>query len=473
MKNKKLLSVILGIIASTCLWAQGPNESGTYYKPAHGKSGEALKTALYQIVKQPSIVPYDSLWKAYTFTDMSSEGILLDMYSNTTAYTDPTDKSLHKNSSEGSGINREHSMPKSWFNPTDTKNYTDIKPMFSDVVHVIPTDGYINNMRSDLPYGQTTAPSKSSNNQFSKVGPCSVEGYSGTIFEPADEYKGDLARIYFYMATCYEPLVATWTSAMLGGTAYQPFSDWSMPMLMQWAQQDPVSEKEIVRNASIWKVQGNRNPFVDYPGLEQYVWGDKTTEAFSYDGSDASTDPAVQSANSTEIALNKAFFGASWTGTRAYWDRSPLTGSQDGITIIYAYGCEGSNMYLNDQQMRLYTNNTLTFSTDEDEMTCIELNIVQNDKNRVFTASTGQMDGYTWTGKAREVQFQLEYASVGVVRLNKAKIQVSSSTGIEQMAATHATGDGRTYNLMGVAMTDSSLRPGIYIRNGKKFVVKP
>jgi endonuclease I len=459
--------------------AQAPNGTGKYYRSAHGKEGAALKTALYQLVKNPSVVPYDSLWHAYVFTDMRPEGYVWDMYSNTTAYANPMDKDLHKNNYEGSGINREHSMPKSWFNPVDVDSkgkltYKDIKPMYSDVVHVIPTDGYINNMRSDLPYGETEAATKGSQNMFSKVGPSAIEGYSGTIFEPADEYKGDLARIYFYMATCYESLAGTWTSDMFDADSdegYQPYSPWAFDLLMKWAADDPVSEKETARNEAVWKVQGNRNPFVDYPGLEQYVWGDKAEEPFSYDGSDATVMPEVTPAVTTEISLNNKFFGVGWTGSRDYWDRSPMVGEQDGVSITYCRGIEGKDMYVNNQQMRLYTNNTLTFRTEENEMTSIELNVVQNDKNRVFTASTGEMDGYTWTGNAKEVQFQLEYASAGVVRINKVKVEVTETTGI-QMATVQTVYDGYTYNLMGVRVDADQLRPGIYIRNGKKFVIR-
>lgn len=478
--RKLLLLVLLSL--SVNIQAQSPENTGTYYKTAHGKKGEALKTALYNIVKDPSVVHYDSLWFVYTFTDMHPEGYLWDMYSNTTRYPDPTDKTLHKNNYEGSGINREHSMPKSWFNPEDRDSrgkltYKDVKPMYSDVMHVIPTDGYINNMRNDLSYGETTEPTKGSANYFSVVGPCSLDDFYGyTIFEPNDEYKGDLARIYFYMATCYEPLVGTWTSDMFDADSdegYQPFSQWAMDMLRKWSKEDGVSDKERARNDAVWLAQGNRNPFVDYPGLEDYVWFDRIDEPFSYDGTDASTPIAVTPAKTTEIPLNNSFFGTRLNTSRSYWERFPFIGERDGVTVKYAYGCEGKNMYVNNTQMRFYTNNTLTFSTEHDLITSIELNVVKNDANRVFKASTGEMDGYKWTGEAKEVQFQLEYASAGVVQINKAKVEVvpAPDTGIMEFAVTPVE-DGFIYNLMGVRVDADQLRPGIYIRNGRKFVVR-
>lgn len=459
--NRPLLTTICLFFASVVLLAQ-PNGTGTYYQKAHGKKGRELKTAMYEIIKNPSVVHYDSLWKAYVYTDMRPEGYLWDMYSNITRYTDPTDKNMHKNSSEGSGINREHSMPKSWFNG--------MKPAYSDITHVIPTDGWLNNMRSDKPYGETNNPTKGSNGYFSKYGKCSVEGYSGDIFEPNDEFKGDLARIYFYMATCYEKDVATFSSPMFGADSYWAYSSWAMPMLMKWAANDPVSEKEIARNEAVYKLQGNRNPFVDYPDLVDYVWGDKSEEGFSYDGSDASEPLPLVAASSCEINLNKDFFNSPWSGVRSYYDRIPLIAEQNGITVIYAYG-EGKNMYCNDKQIRLYTDNVLTFKTDKDNITDIVLNVVKNDQNRVFTASSGTIDGYHWTGEATEVNLSLEYASKGVVQLNKATITVANPSGIEQLMAERFY-DDNIYTLQGVRVDADQLRPGIYIKHGRKFVVK-
>jgi hypothetical protein len=105
------------------------------------------------------------------------------------------------------------------------------------------------------------------------------------VFEPADELKGDMARTYFYMVTRYENLVAGWTvnanTEMLNGTAYPALSDWAVRLLLEWSRLDPVSTKERARNDVIYtNYQHNRNPFIDYPSLAEYVWGDSTTYAF-------------------------------------------------------------------------------------------------------------------------------------------------------------------------------------------------
>ena len=162
-------------------------------------------------------------------------------------------------------------------------------PMYTDLHHMYPTDKIVNNKRSNYPFGETANPSWKSANDFSKLGPCSVEGYSGVVFEPNDEYKGDFARTYFYMVTCYEEKLPDWytnysdSKPTLDGNTYPGLQKWQKEMLMKWAKNDPVSEKEINRNNAVYGIQNNRNPFIDYPGLEEYIWGDLKDVAFSYD----------------------------------------------------------------------------------------------------------------------------------------------------------------------------------------------
>lgn len=266
-----MLSTLL--MAAVQMFAQGPNNSGTYYQQADGSKGKALKTALYGIIKEHGELGYGDLWEAFKSTDAREDGKVWDMYSGITNYNFVTSGSNYKK--EGDCYNREHSMPKSWFN--------DETPMYTDLVHLVPTDGYVNGKRANYPFGETNSPTYTSEGGFSKLGPSSIAGYSGTVFEPNDEYKGDFARIYFYMVTCYEDKVSTWESDMLDHNSYPAFADWALGMLLRWAEEDPVSKKEIDRNNAVYSIQGNRNPYVDYPGLEQYVWGNMKDMAFSYD----------------------------------------------------------------------------------------------------------------------------------------------------------------------------------------------
>lgn len=284
LHTKRIFSFMSLLLAVTMAMAQGPNDTGTYYKSANGTKGKALKTALSKIIDTKTVISYDGLLSCYKSTDRRADGKVWDMYSCTTNFSFGDYNSQYKG--EGDSYNREHSMPQSWFKKGS--------PMRSDLMHVVPTDGYVNNRRSNYPFGETNYPTYQSNQGFSKVGPCSLPGYSGTVFEPNDEYKGDFARIYFYMATRYESRIASWSSDMLAGNSYPAFKPWVVEMLLRWAKEDPVSQKEIDRNNAVYALQHNRNPYVDYPGLEQYVWGDKQDVAFDYsnfDGTQPSPDP--------------------------------------------------------------------------------------------------------------------------------------------------------------------------------------
>lgn len=257
------------------VFAQGPNNSGTYYAAANGKKGKALKTALSKIIGNPSVTSYDGLISAYQKTDKRADGKVWDMYSCTTNFSFSNNTGNYKK--EGDMYNREHSFPKSWFGGKK-------QPMYSDIVHVVPCDGYVNNRRGHLPFGENDGDTYKSNKDFSKVGKSTTPGYNGEVFEPNDIYKGDFARIYLYMATCYESKISSWTACpMIAGNSYPVYKDWALKLLLKWAEQDPVSEKETNRNEAAYGVQKNRNPFVDYPGLEQYIWGDMQNVPFSYD----------------------------------------------------------------------------------------------------------------------------------------------------------------------------------------------
>ena len=267
--------------------AQGPNNSGTYYKAADGKSGAALKTAFSGIVYNRTERSYKQLWEDFRTTDKRADGKVWDMYSNITNYVFGTDQA-GSYSKEGDVYNREHSFPNSWFGGK-------VQPMYTDLHHMYPTDGYVNNKRSNYPFGETTGDKYKSANAFSKLGTCTWPGYNGVVFEPADEYKGDFARTYFYKVTCYEEKLADWYKAnpevqsTIDGKSYPGLQAWQLEMLMKWAKDDPVSDKEVNRNNAVYGIQKNRNPFIDYPGLEEYIWGALKQQPFSYDNYKGST----------------------------------------------------------------------------------------------------------------------------------------------------------------------------------------
>ncbi|MEG2574329.1 MAG: endonuclease, partial [Bacteroides sp.] len=198
--------------------------------------------------------------------DISPDGTVWDMYSTATFRFGSGQCGGYE--LVGDCYNREHSFPKSWFYKAS--------PMVSDAFHIYPTDGKVNGQRNNFAYGETAngtqLAASSKGKPLGKLGPCSFPDCSGTVFEPVDEYKGDFARTYFYMATRYQDRIKGWKSPMLGGDDYKP---WAINLLLKWHRQDPISKKETDRNNAVYEFQHNRNPFIDYPELVEYIWGNK------------------------------------------------------------------------------------------------------------------------------------------------------------------------------------------------------
>lgn len=271
---KKIFITNLLILNILFVFGQAP--SG-YYTLANGKMKAELKTMLFQIINAHTQRTYAQLWTDFVSTDSRDNEQVWDMYSNCD-FTFGTDQCGNYNS-ECNCYNREHTFPASWFGGSTSA------PMYTDLFHLVPTDGWVNNKRGNLPLGEVSSASYVSGNG-SKVGTSGFDGYSGTVFEPVDEYKGDFARIYFYVVTCYENNVASWynysdAQPTINGTTYPAFQKWAINLLLKWSRQDPVSQKEIDRNNAVYSIQNNRNPFVDHPELAEYIWGMHTNEPWT------------------------------------------------------------------------------------------------------------------------------------------------------------------------------------------------
>jgi len=257
--------IIILSLLSTTLWAQIPTG---YYDNASGLLGTPLQEALHDIIDDHTVVSYSSLWTHYQTTDVKPNGKVWDMYSHVPDGEQPYEFTFVSDQcgnygAEGDCYNREHSWPKSWFN--------DVAPMNTDIFHVVPSDGYVNGQRGNYPYGEVASPTWTSQNG-SKKGPNTYPGYSGTVFEPIDAYKGDFARAYFYMSTRYLNEDSSWPgSPMVYGAQLE---QWALDMMMEWHAEDPVSPKEIDRNDANYGIQNNRNPFVDHPIYVDLIWGD-------------------------------------------------------------------------------------------------------------------------------------------------------------------------------------------------------
>jgi endonuclease I len=240
-----------------------------YYDDAQGLDGEPLRLALHNIIDDHIPQSYSSLYGHFQSTDAKSDGTVWDMYSDVPGGTPPyiynftSADQCGNYSGEGDCFNREHSWPKSWFNEG--------MPMNTDLFHIYATDGYVNGMRSNHPYGEVESTTWTSQNG-SQRGNMNSYNHNGTVFEPIDEYKGDFARTYFYMSTRYYTEDSGWDdNDMVNGSNLK---DWAVAMLMDWHVQDSVSQKEIDRNNAVYDIQENRNPFIDHPEWVGCVWGE-------------------------------------------------------------------------------------------------------------------------------------------------------------------------------------------------------
>lgn len=263
-----------------------PGIPAAYYDPAIGQTCSNLKTALWNIIKPTVAAPnptYTGMWSAFYITDdrlndAGAKTIVWDQYSDNPSGAEPYEYTFgtpyqdkgSSGTSEGQRYNREHTFPQSWFGGS-------VDPMFTDMFIVFPSDKKVNSLRANYPYGKVTTPTTTTLNG-TKIGPnTSSPLYTSTVIEPINEYKGDLARTIFYVATAYQDLIAGWqgnsnANDVLNGTSYQAFDPWYISLLYGWHTQDPVSTKEIDRNNDVYMIQGNRNPYIDHPEYVALVW---------------------------------------------------------------------------------------------------------------------------------------------------------------------------------------------------------
>ena len=301
-----LLTAVLLLFTTQFTWGVNPSVTLTsYYANADGKSGSTLRTTLGTIIASNkgsgsahNVVSYDNIGYLLKYADTQNANgtTLIDIYTPCTftisGSTITWSGSCNGATNVGCGLNREHTVPQSWFSKAS--------PMVSDAFHIYATDAASNGHRSDYYYGECTSGTSytgSNCNESGKLGTSNWTSsqtytangttytttgtYSGTVYEPDDEYKGDIARGFFYMATRYASACSSWGN-MFGSV--NGLTQYTVDLMLKWHRQDPVSEKELIRNEVIYGnttynkaggsyYQGNRNPFIDYPCLVEYIWG--------------------------------------------------------------------------------------------------------------------------------------------------------------------------------------------------------
>ncbi len=266
----KKINLLLTLVVGMMLSAQIPNG---YYDGTDGLTGLALKSKLHNIIKNHRDRGYSGLYTTYENSDTDNyyekDGTVLDMYSENPNGKDAYEYTHFNNkcgnySKEGDCYNREHLVPQSLFNKK--------APMVSDAHFIVPTDGKVNGMRGNYPFGIVNNPSWTSKNG-SKVGKNTTSGYSGVVFEPIDEFKGDIARMLFYFVTRYEDKLSQFDTGHILSTKKIGLENWELQVLLKWSEDDPISQREIDRNNAIYDRQKNRNPYIDHPEWVEKVWG--------------------------------------------------------------------------------------------------------------------------------------------------------------------------------------------------------
>ncbi|NHN24299.1 T9SS type A sorting domain-containing protein [Flavobacterium jejuense] len=395
----KKINVFFAIFFAIYSHAQAPNG---YYSSATG-NGYSLKTQLYNIIKNHNDRGYSGLWTTYGTSDRDhqneNDNTIFDLYSEVQNGKDPYNYSYSTNqcgsySGEGSCYNREHMIPQSVFNSSS--------PMVSDAHFITPTDGYVNGIRSNYPHGDVASASKTTRNG-SKLGTSAVSGYSGTVFEPVDAFKGDIARMYFYFATRYQNTVANYSYPMFNNTSNQVFTTSFLNMLLAWHAQDPVSAREIERNNAIYARQGNRNPFIDNPNYVNVIWGGTSSGGGNTGGgttsgskSDLFLSEYVEGSSNNKALEIKNETGSS-VSLSGYSIKKQTNGSgswSSGLTLSGTLANNGKYVIVNNSiSSACYNKTSANISTSASELTFNGNDPVGLFKNGTLIDIIGNLNG--------------------------------------------------------------------------------
>ena len=339
-------------------WPGEPNVPDCPYEALEGLTSKELRESLHEEISKHKLLAYSDIRADKVEVDVRADGKLWDIYSACDfdlSMFQPRDYTI---TVECDKYNREHMLPKSWWGYTETAEATDT--MYTDLHHVVSTDGFANEKRSAWVYDEVKSVIWT-NSLGSKLG--TGKTWNETSFEPVDEYKGDIARVYFYMLTCYMDKDFT-----LGGKGYRyftynngvcDFKSQALALMLKWHRQDPVSEKEVVRNAKVADLQGNVNPFVVEPDLVEYIWGTMKGKAYDCDAEVETPDPGTvdgaitcQEARELALALSSGSQSAeeyvvvgyvtslngsysTQYGSQTFWVADTPTGGN----VFYAYQC--------------------------------------------------------------------------------------------------------------------------------------
>ena len=410
-------------------WLQAQNIPSGYYNNAANKTGDALKAALHTIITtNDSHVSYDGLWTSYQTTDLKpNSSIIWDIYSNV-QYTYQSGQ-CGNYSGEGDCYNREHLWAQSWTNNDATEK--------TDLHHVYPTDGFVNSKRSNYAFGEVSNPTYTSGNG-GKLGPNTISGFNGTVFEPVDEYKGDIARALMYVSVRYYGLDSNWDNSDM--TTKSVIKDWAMTMLLDWHENDPVSQKEIDRNEAVYGIQHNRNPFVDHPEYARMIWDPNWTSGSQIA---VASDPAAGGIAYIDNGYTAKTVAIDFSA-QGYSNGAAVSSAtiEAGVITVAFNNDSGSNSpkyYDYGESIRCYGgNNFVVNATGGKSIVSIRLVYGEDDGSNAISTNVGEFATDTWTGSASSVTFSLASGS-GNRRIHAMSVTYSSGTPAYQASFTNGT----------------------------------
>lgn len=345
-----------------------------YYDAINGKKGSALKTALFNIISGGDRYDYgpqkngkNATWTAFPITDIESDGTIWDMYSNNKRYPP-------LNGLSAAGMDIEHMLPNSWWGGESGS-----KEAYKDLYILSPADHQANMNKSNYPPGQLADSNKVNNGVFF-MGQDATWG--GLAFDVIDEYKGDFARAFFYTATAYENV--SWPYSTYSDyirNSYLLFTDHLINVLLDWHRKDPVSEKEVNRLDAVSSIQHNRNPFIEYPELVEYIWGNKNNTKVNLSQLTRTTDGNYEFPVSPTNPLAHEATELTQSGFRANWSN---TGSANYSLDVFTRQVTGAN----DTLFAMWIMNGDAISKHTDTLT-----FHKEDGTQITSTSGGLTDG--------------------------------------------------------------------------------
>ncbi|MBF1634209.1 MAG: endonuclease [Prevotella sp.] len=476
-----------------------------YASSLQGLKKEQLKAALHKLMDKKKVLPYGGggkgTWWGFWYSDRDPQtNECYNRYSDKKFYFESTNtgKSI-------AGMNIEHSFPKSWWG--GKKN-----DAWCDLYNLYPSDSQANSSKSNFVMGVVVNVKEEAGVGYDKVGTGYADGQLVKMWEPGDRFKGEFSRSYMYMATTYQNLSFVSEGAkQLETGAYPTLKKWSSDLFRQWSKNDRVDEMEIKRNEAIYKIQGNRNLFIDYPNLAEYVWGDSMDVEFNpyrsittasddarYTGVIAPEDPVTPDnpvvtpqggtfvKTTTAPVAGKRYVLVAKTGSN-FVIVSTLKGKPYGYLPTKSITDNNEKVNVADDQSVLTLEQGTTgfyikdandkYFGQEDKYKTVQF--VTKDKAVEWTLEPKADGTFTITSSTGHVlQYDTKYKTFGAYKPASANgiypmLYVEDTTAGIGTVWTVTTTDDAVYNLQGVRMpADTQLAPGIYIRGGKKFVVR-